>query len=58
MIAERRGVEVHQIVMSTSMLCFTLKKKKRFTKGEGVGRLKDPPPATPSLRRTIRITHA
>lgn len=43
MIAERRGVEAHQIVMSTSMTCFTLKKKKRFTKGEGGGRLKDPP---------------
>lgn len=43
MIAERRGVEAHQIVMSTSMPCFTLKKKKRFTKGEGGGRLKDPP---------------
>lgn len=42
MIAERRGVEAHQIVMSTSMPCFTLKKKK-FTKGEGGGRLKDPP---------------
>ena len=27
MIAERRGVEAHQIVMSTSMPCFTLKKK-------------------------------
>lgn len=58
MIAERRGVEAHQIVMSTSMPCFTLK-KKRFIKGEGGGRLKDPPPlGTPLLRRTIRITHA
>lgn len=43
MIAERRGVEAHQIIMSTSMPCFTLK-KKTFTKGEGRGRLKDPPP--------------
>lgn len=49
MIAERRGVEAHQIVMSTSMTCFTLKKKKGLQRGRGGGRLKDPPPATPLL---------
>lgn len=51
------GVEAHQIVMSTSMPCFTLKKKKVY-KGGGGRETKGPPPATPLLRRTIRITHA
>lgn len=37
MIAERRGVEAHQIVMSTSMPCFTLKKKKGLQRGRGEG---------------------
>ena len=37
MIAERRGVEAHQIVMSTSMTCFTLKKKKGLQRGRGEG---------------------
>ena len=36
MIAERRGVEAHQIVMSTSMPCFTLKKKS-LQRGRGEG---------------------
>ena len=43
MIAERRGVEAHQIVMSTSMPCFTLKKKKVY-KGGGERETKGPPP--------------
>lgn len=42
MIAERRGVEAHQIVMSTSMPCFTLKKKKVY-KGGGGRETKGPP---------------
>ena len=37
MIAGRRGVEAHQIVMSTSMPCFTLKKKKSLQRGRGEG---------------------
>lgn len=57
MIAERRGggppdcnVDFHAVFYF---------EKKRFIKGEGGGRLKDPPPlGTPLLRRTIRITHA
>ena len=57
MIAERRGgggppgcnVDFHAVFYF---------EKTRFIKGEGGGRLKDPPPATPLLRRTIRITHA
>ena len=43
MIAERRGVEAHQIVMSTSMPCFTLKKKNVY-KGGGERETKGPPP--------------